>query len=160
MTFLERTTDVRRLRHWLGDMEADYIYTAGIAGETFFRALRDEGRILGVRCPSCGLTYLPPRMFCEHCFSELKDFVDVPKEGRVASVTVAHLDRRGASLPAPEAWAFVTFPGIHGGLIHRLLVPPEKARVGLAVRPRLRPREVRKGTILDIEGFEPTPSQL
>jgi len=32
MTFLERTTDARRFRHWEGDIEADYIYTSGIAG--------------------------------------------------------------------------------------------------------------------------------
>lgn len=155
MTFLERTTDARRFRHWEGNVEADYIYTSGIAGETFFVALRDEGRILAARCTACGLDYLPPRMFCERCFAELKEFVEVPARGRVAAVTVAHLDRRGNPLPEPEAWAFVTFKGIHGGLVHRLLVPPEKARPGLAVRPRIRPREARGGTIADLEGFEP-----
>ena len=43
MTFLERTTDARKFRHWEGNMEADYIYTSGVAGEKFFVALRDEG---------------------------------------------------------------------------------------------------------------------
>ena len=160
MTFLERTTDVTRLRHVDVDMSMDYIYTSGIAGEVFFRALRDEGRILAARCPVCKTNQLPPRMFCERCFSELKDIVDVPAEGRVAALTVARLDRRGRPLRAPEVYAFVTFRGIQvGGLIHRLLVTPEKAAVGLSVRPRLKPREARTGTILDIVGFEPTASQ-
>lgn len=160
MTFLERTTDVKRLRHVSVDMSVDYIYTSGIAGEVFFRALRDEGRILAVRCPVCKTNQLPPRMFCESCFTELKEFVDVPSEGRVAAVTVARLDRRGRPLPNPEVYAFVTFKGIQkGGLIHRLLVLPEKAKVGLAVRPRLKPKEARTGTVLDIEGFEPAASQ-
>ncbi len=160
MTFLERTTDVARLRHVPVDMSMDYIYTSGIAGETFFKALRDEGRILAVHCPVCKVNQLPPQAFCEGCFTELKEFVDVPGEGRVAAVTVARVDRRGRPLPNPEAYAFVTFKGIQeGGLIHRLLVLPEKAKVGLAVRARFKPREARTGTILDIEGFEPAVSQ-
>ncbi len=160
MTFLERTTDVKRLRHVPVDMSVDYIYTSGIAGERFFRALRDEGRLLAARCPVCKTNQLPPRMFCERCFTELTDFVDVPAEGRVAAVTMARMDRSGRPLPNPEAYAFVTFRGIQvGGLIHRLLVVPEKARVGLAVRVRVKPREARTGTILDIEGFEAAASQ-
>ena len=157
MTFLERTTDARRLRHWEGDLEADYVYTAGLAGETFFRALRDEGRILASRCDACRLAYLPPKTFCERCFAELTHFVDVPPVGKVAAVTVAHLDRRGRPLGRPEAWAFVTFPRIHGGLLHRLLIPPEGARSGLRVRARLKAADLRTGAITDLEGFEPAP---
>lgn len=138
-------------------MEADYIYTSGVAGETFFRALRDEGRLLAVRCPTCDLNYLPPRPFCERCFSELKEWVDVPTVGKVAAATTAHLDRSGHPLPEPQTWALVTFPGIHGGLVHRLLAKPKDARPGRSVRARLRPRSERTGTIVDIEGFELAP---
>ena len=73
MTFLDRTTDARKFRHWEGDVEADYIYTSGVAGERFFVALRDEGRMLASRCTACMLDYLPPRMFCEDCFAELTE---------------------------------------------------------------------------------------
>ncbi len=160
MTFLQRTTDVHRLRHWDIDMSVDYIYTSGIAGERFFTALRDEGRILAVHCPVCKTNQLPPRPFCERCFSELREYVDVPNEGRVAAVTVATVDRRGKPLPTREVYAFVTFPGIQeGGLIHRLLVSPTDAKPGLAVRVKLKPKDARTGTILDIEGFEATHSQ-
>ena len=158
MTFLERTTDARKYRHWEGNVEADYIYTSGVAGERFFTALRDEGRILASRCTSCGLDYLPPRMFCEDCFAELTEYLDIRRDGRVAAVTVAHVDRTGARLSQPQVWAFVTFLGIRGGLVHRLLVPTNHARVGLAVRAKLKPRESRTGTIADIEGFEPARS--
>ncbi len=161
MTFLERTTDARRFRHWDVDMSVDYLYTSGIAGDRFFTALRDEGRLLATPCASCKVSYLPPRMFCERCFAELTDYVEVMPEGRVRSFTVAHLDRHGRPLLQPEVYAFVSFPGIAaGGLIHRLLVSPEQAKFGMAVRVRLRPKERRTGTILDIEGFEPSASQL
>lgn len=159
MTFLERTTDVRRLRHVEVDMSVDYIYTSGIAGERFFRALKDEGRILAAHCDACKTNQLPPRPFCERCFSEIRDYVDVPLEGRVAAVTVAHVGRDGKPMP-PQAYAFVTFKGVQvGGLIHRLLVPPEAAKPGLAVRVKLKPKEARSGSILDMEGFEPAASQ-
>lgn len=161
MTFLERTTDVSKLRHWDVDMSVDYIYTSGIAGEKFFATLRDEGRILAVRCPVCKVNQLPPRMFCESCFSKLADYVDVPLEGTIAAVTLMHVDRLGSALDPPEAFAFVTFRGVEkGGLIHRLLVPPDKAKAGMPVRIKLKPRAARTGTILDIEGFEPVSSQL
>ncbi len=160
MTFLERTTDVKKLRHWGIDMSVDYIYTSGIAGERFFTALRDEGRILAVHCPVCKNNQLPPRPFCEGCFTELTEYVDVPAEGRVAAVTVSRVDRDGKPLPTPEVFAFVTFKGIQeGGLIHRLLVLPKEAKPGLAVRVKLKPKEARAGNILDIEGFEPSASQ-
>ncbi|TLZ72000.1 MAG: Zn-ribbon domain-containing OB-fold protein [Methanobacteriota archaeon] len=155
VTFLDRTTDARRFRHWEGNVEADYIYTSGVAGERFFVALRDEGRILASRCTSCDLNYLPPRMFCEDCFAELTEYLDVPKTGQLAAVTVAYEDRTGAKLSHPQVWGFVVFKGIRGGLLHRLLVPPARARAGLAVRPKLKPREARTGTIADIDGFEP-----
>ncbi len=161
MTFLERTTDVGKLRHWDVDMSVDYIYTSGIAGERFFTALRDEGRILAIRCPVCKVNQLPPRMFCETCFTKLADYVDAPLEGKVAAVTAVYLDRLGRPLEPAEVYAFVTFRGVEkGGLIHRLLASPEKAKAGMAVRVKVKPRAARTGTILDIEGFEPIISQL
>ncbi len=158
MTFLERTTDARRYRAWEGNMEADYIYTSGLAGERFFVALRDEGRLLAARCAECGLDYLPPRIFCEACFAELTEFVPVAPEGQVASLTVAHQDRAGARVSPPQVWAFVTFKGVRGGLLHRLLATSDAVRPGMRVRIRLRPRDSRTGTIADIEGFEPARS--
>ena len=52
MTFTDRTKDPRALRHWYGDIEADYVYTSGVAGERFFRELRDHGRLLGTAPPA------------------------------------------------------------------------------------------------------------
>ena len=52
-----------KLHHLVGDMEADYIYTPGVAGDKFFKALRDEGKFLATHCEPCNHTYLPPRMY-------------------------------------------------------------------------------------------------
>ena len=155
MTFLERTTDSRALRHWIGHVETDYVYTSGIAAERFFVELRDHGRLLGTRCPKCGTRWLPPKLFCETCFRETKDWVEVPAEGRVAAACVVRVDAHGDPLPRPEAWALIRFKGFAGGFVHRLLVEPGRARSGLVVRPVLKPENARVGAITDIEGFAP-----
>ena len=54
-----------------GELPVSFRYTPGVANTTFFEALRDRGVLLGSRCPSCAVTYLPARLFCERCFSEL-----------------------------------------------------------------------------------------
>ena len=47
-------------------------YTAGVAGERFFRALADRGAFLATRCGACGVVYCPARAFCERCMAALE----------------------------------------------------------------------------------------
>ena len=155
MTFLERTTKPERLRSWKGDVEADYLYTTGVAGERFFTALRDAGKIMAARCASCGLTYLPPRLYCERCLGPLSEWKPVDGPATVEAVTVVHVDEHGNRLKEPQVWAILRWTGIHGGLVHRLAVEPQRAKPGLTVRPVLRPRGARVGNITDILHFAP-----
>ena len=155
MTFRERTTRADALRSWRGDVEADYVYTTGVAGERFFTELRDTGRILAARCARCDLTYLPPRLYCEECLGPLADWAPVEGPARVEAVTVVHLGPHGERLPEPEVWAVLRWKGVHGGFVHRLAVPPQEAKRGLSVRPVLRPEGERVGNITDIVHFAP-----
>jgi len=155
MTFRERTTRAEAFRAWKGDMEADYLYTTGVAGERFFTELRDTGRILAARCASCDLAYLPPRTYCEECLGALSDWRPVEGPATVEAVTVVHVDERGERLAAPQVWALVRWKGIHGGLVHRLAVSPDRAKRGLRVRPVLRREGERIGNITDILHFAP-----
>ncbi|HEV8595126.1 MAG TPA: Zn-ribbon domain-containing OB-fold protein [Thermoplasmata archaeon] len=155
MTFRERTRRAEAFRSWPGDMEADYRYTTGVAGERFFVELRDTGRILAARCDACDLAYLPPRIYCENCMGATTDWIPVEGPATVESVTTLHLDERGARLSEPQVWAILRWPGIHGGLVHRLSVPADRAKIGLKVRPVLRPPRDRVGNITDIVHFAP-----
>jgi uncharacterized OB-fold protein len=155
VTFLERTTRPDRFRAWRSDVEADYIYTSGVAGERFFTALRDAGKILAARCEACEVTYLPPRMYCEACLGPLADWKEVSGPATVEAVTVLHVDEHGDRLPEPQVWAILRWASIRGGFVHRLAVPPGRAKPGLRVRAVLRPRGQRTGTITDIEHFAP-----
>lgn len=155
MTFVEKTTDPTKLRRWRGNIEADYIYTSGIAGEKFFKELTRSGKLMATHCPRCDLTYLPPRMYCERCLVEAKEWREVPPVGQVEAFTVSRQDEEGSELLTPEVWALIRFPDIHGGFVHRLSVPPEKVKAGMKVRPRLKSQPDRTGEITDIMFFEP-----
>ena len=142
-------------RSWPGHMEADYIYTAGVAGDRFFCELRTTGRLYASVCPKCGRRYLPPRLFCELCFVEARDWVEVPRDGRVEAASVVRVDAHGEPLSEPQVWGLIRFEGITGGLIHRVDVAPAQAKAGLRVRPKLKPPRKRAGAIDDIVSFVP-----
>lgn len=154
---IERIEKASEIRHWLGDMEADhYYYSAGIAGERFFVALRDEGKIVGTRCAACNLTYVPPRIYCEHCFAELTEYKDMGKRGCVVAFTVAHYDKANNRLDPPEIFALISFGPCTMPLLHRLgEVELEKICVGLEVEAVLKPKKDREGKITDILYFRP-----
>jgi uncharacterized OB-fold protein len=104
---LEQIERVDQLGQWPGEIPVSFLYTAGVAGERFLRELKDKGRFLGSRCPDCDYTYLPPRLYCERCFAELKDWVPVGPRGTVEALTVAHLGLDGEPLARPETFALI-----------------------------------------------------
>jgi uncharacterized OB-fold protein len=132
-------------------------YTYGIAGERFFREIKDNGRIMGTKCQKCQLIYLPPRIYCERCFGELKDWVEIEGKGRIHSYTAVHIDLDGNRLDEPVLMALIEFPNVYGGLVHKLgEVESEDIRIGLEVEAVLKLKEKRKGSILDINYFRPS----
>ncbi|MHA1593323.1 MAG: Zn-ribbon domain-containing OB-fold protein [Candidatus Baldrarchaeia archaeon] len=153
---LEKIRDPERMRRWPGHMETDYVYTVGLAGERFFREIKDNGKFYGTRCEKCGITYFPARTFCERCLSELKEWVEVSPRGYVEMYTIAYMDLEGNKLEKPEIWAFIRFEGVFGGLVHKLgEVKPEEVKIGMVVEPVLKPKEQREGSITDILYFKP-----
>lgn len=156
MAFFERISKATEPRHWLGDMEADhYYYSAGVMGQRFFEALR-EGKLVGAYCEGCDWTYVPPRMYCERCFSELAELRDLGLRGRVRTFTVVRLDKDGSPLDPPEIFAIIEFGPHTTGFLHKLgEVPPEDVSIGMEVEAVLKPKSKREGKITDILYFRP-----
>lgn len=50
MALTERLQDTRDVAYWTGEIPLNYVYTYGRAGEVFFRNLKENGTLLGVRC--------------------------------------------------------------------------------------------------------------
>ncbi|MDQ7819483.1 MAG: Zn-ribbon domain-containing OB-fold protein [Armatimonadota bacterium] len=146
-----------RYRVWPGTMPVSYRYTAGVAGQRFLSTLKDRGRLAVTRCAACGLTYLPPRLYCERCFSDLSQaWSEVEPTGRVHTFAVVHADLDGHRLPHPEVVALVRIDGTDGGLVSRLVqVSASDVFIDMPVRAVLRPPRRRTGTLADIVGFAP-----
>ncbi|MCQ3938256.1 MAG: DNA-binding protein [Chloroflexi bacterium] len=151
MTLLER--DKHAPAAWHGNLPVTSRYTYGIAGEKFFRALKDEGRIMGTVCPNCGLTYVPAAAFCERCLSELTEWVDVGLVGELHTFTILFVDYEGNPLDEPELVGFVKFGD--GGIVHKLEAEPDTLAIGMKMEAALKPKSKRTGSILDIEHFKP-----
>jgi uncharacterized OB-fold protein len=153
------TEKVDKLHHaiaWPGDMPITSRYTAGIAGEKFFRTIKEEGRFLGTRCPACDLVYVPATMFCERCFAELDEWVQVASRGTVFTYTVLYRDLDEKPLDPPAILAYVKLDGSDGGLVHYVSeVEPEALFIGMQVEAVFKDAAERQGSILDIAHFRP-----
>ncbi len=143
---------------WRGEIPLQSLYTAGLGGQIFFKALKERGEFVGTRCRPCKQVYVPARVFCERCFAELAEQVKVKPEGTLASFTFSHYDRDGRRTEAPQALALVKLDGATTVMLHRLLKvsDPAKVRIGARARAVLKPKPKRTGSVLDIEGFELT----
>lgn len=141
-------------KQWVGDMEADYIYPTGIAGDKFFKELKKSGQLVAGECGKCGTTYVPPRMYCENCFVEIETWKTLPPEGTITTFTIASLDEKNHKLPKPRIWAHIKIGD--GGLVHNLGdVEPGNVSIGMKVEAVLKPEANRKGEISDILYFKP-----
>jgi uncharacterized OB-fold protein len=154
---LERLPNPEAIRLWPGSIPVSHRYTAGVAGERFFGALRDRGAFLATRCPSCNLVYCPARTFCERCFAALDEELDVGPEGRLESFTVAHVGLDGP-LETPVIVGLVRLTGADTCLVHRVAAGPGELRIGMAVEAVLKPAEARTGSLEDVEFFRAVAS--
>ena len=152
MTLLER--DPKAPQSWLGDLPVTSRYTYGLAGERFFRAIKDDGRILGTYCPDCDHTYVPATLFCERCLGALDEWIDVGLQGEVHTFTLLFKNYNGSEREYPAVVAFIRLGD--GGLVQRLgEVNPEEVEIGMTVEAVFKPADEREGSILDIAYFRP-----
>jgi len=154
MSLLSRNPEAPR--SWQGELPVFSRYTLGLAGERFFREIKDNGRIMGTHCENCDRIYVPAAVFCERCLSELDEWLDVGNSGRVYTFTILHENYEGSPLDQPEIVAFIRIRD--GGLIHRLgEIELDEVRFDMPVEAVFKPKDQRAGSILDIEYFRPTP---
>ena len=146
---IERVTD---LRAWPGDFPVSHLYTMGIAGERFFRELKDSGRILGTHCAACDYVHLPPSIFCPRCFAALDEWKEVGPQGTVRAVTIAHHGVEGEPLDPPETLALVQMDGADDLLLHRV-GGAQDIQIGARVEAVFEDPAERTGSILDIRHF-------
>jgi uncharacterized OB-fold protein len=157
MGFIEKQTDPTSPMHWRGNMQADYLYPAGVAGEKFFRHLMQMDSFLATRCPKCEKVLFPPRLYCEDCFTEItdNDWTEVPAAGTVRLFTVATRNAHGKKMEQLKIIALIDIERTNGAMLGIIRSQDiNKDYCGAKVRAVLRPRERREGTLKDILYWE------
>lgn len=91
-----------------------YDYALGEVAGRFMQGLR-EGKILATRCSKSGLTYLPPRAYCERTFEKCDVWVEAGLEGVIESSTIIVRGFEGKRKP-PVAVAFVRLDGVDSAI--------------------------------------------
>ena len=143
-----------------GKWEISYSHSAGKFATRFFKELKENRSIMGVKCPKCKRVLLPPRAFCERCFVPLEDWVEVGDEGSIVTFTICYEKFTGLPDP-PYAVLEIRLDGADTDILHLAggvdLSDPEKAveTIKVGARVKAKWREERTGSILDIEYFEP-----
>ncbi|HOT52267.1 MAG TPA: Zn-ribbon domain-containing OB-fold protein, partial [Candidatus Hydrogenedentes bacterium] len=137
-----------------GKMALPYQYYAGAIGSQFIVALRDDKRILGVRCEKCRKTFVPPRQSCERCFSSLTDhWVEVGSSGVLTGFTVIRYAEPYQPKEPPYVLALIKLDGADTPIAHILECGDARnARIGMRVRAVF--SEKPRDTILAISHFE------
>ncbi|MCK9510691.1 MAG: zinc ribbon domain-containing protein [Pigmentiphaga sp.] len=91
-----------------------YDYALGQVAGKFMQGLK-EGKLLATHCSKSGLTYLPPRAFCERTFEPCDSWVQTGAEGVIEASTVVVRGLEGKR-KAPMAIAFVRIDGVDSAI--------------------------------------------
>ena len=93
-----------------------YNYPVGETAARFFAALR-ERRILATRCSASGISYLPPRAYCERAFAPCDEWVEAGHAGVIEAATVVSAAFENLP-PPPYAIAYVRLDGVDTALLN------------------------------------------
>jgi len=93
-------------------------------GDSFYAYLKEEKRLMGVRCRSCGHLSVEPRSICRSCHSGDLEWHEFKGRGRLStftciSIVPSHMGEKGYGRDNPYCTGIVTLeegPRI-GGLI-------------------------------------------
>ena len=141
---------------WLyhGQIYIPNTYSAGAVGSRFLIELRDNKRIMGIRCPTCNRVYVPARSACKDCFGQLDELVEVSDKGTLLTYTVCHQPNRVQPVEPPIVYGIIQLDGADNGIVHMLgEVDFEQLRIGMRVQAVF--KEKRVASILDIKYFKP-----
>lgn len=130
----EDTGPVRFMRQHIA---LDYVMRVSPISLRFGEQLR-AGRIVGHRCPSCALVYVPTRAFCPMCTVAMgeSDELDLAERGTVTSFTVlTPIQYHGQQEREDYALASILIDGADGTVGQQRLtdVSLERIRMGMRV---------------------------
>lgn len=138
-----------------GKLALPYSYFAGRVGSKFLTTIRDEKKIMGIKCNRCCKVFVPPRQTCDVCMEDIRDnWVDVKNTGEVTNFTVVRYNDKHLPKKAPYILAMIRLDGADTSLVHVVEgIEPEQAQIGMKVQAVFAKETT--STILDIDHFAP-----
>jgi uncharacterized OB-fold protein len=157
MTFFEKLTDSTTPMHWSGDMQADYLYPNGVAGNRFFKHIINKDTFLAAKCTKCCNIFFPPRLYCEDCFEEISEdnWFEIPAQGEIILHTLVTIDTYGKILRKPKIIGMIKIDKTDSSLIGLIETDnPHENLDGLKVEAVFKPKKEREGNLKDILYFK------
>ena len=144
-------------------VKSEYRWDTGVAVGRYLAGLK-EGKLLGIHCPHCSRTLIPPRAFCEVCFKPLDRWVELGDRGVVNTFSISYVNWDATRRETPEVPAVIEIEGASPGMgiMHVLGEVGEtleeildSVKMGTRVEAVWKPPEEREGSITDIRYFRP-----
>lgn len=133
-------------------LEFDYTRSLGPTLAAFFDGLRDR-KIVGARTAT-GRVIVPPSPHDPDTGEDVTGLVDLPDTGTVQTWAWVSKPRDKHPLERPFAFALIAIDGADTAMLHVVDAGDEsKMSTGMKVKARWAPEP--KGSILDLECFEP-----
>ena len=121
------------------------------------RAIREDGRIMGVRCTECGMVLVPPRIACGQCWADTGEWVAVADRGVVTTFVIVNVPFYGQKVEIPYVLAHVLLDGADTSIMHLVQgLPPGDVRMGMRVAASWKAPAEREGSLTDIRCFRPS----
>ncbi|MFX0170873.1 MAG: Zn-ribbon domain-containing OB-fold protein [Candidatus Hodarchaeota archaeon] len=157
MTFTEKQTDPTSPMHWRGNMQADYFYPSGTAGDKFFKHILQNETFLATKCPKCEKILFPPRLYCEDCFEEIPvaNWVEIPATGTIRLFTIATINAQGKKMETPKIIALIDIDNTNGAILGIIKTKEiQKDLTKMKVKAVFKPKGQREGNLKDILYYE------
>jgi uncharacterized OB-fold protein len=135
-------------------IKVPYTWSVGETGSRFLRALRDEKKLLGNKCPKTGQVFCPPKLNSPYTLEPITEWIELPGTGSVQTFTRRYYSSRAAAAGSPDIYALIKLDGATQLLPH-FLGEVDFAAVKHGMRVEAVFREERVGHILDIKYFKP-----
>jgi len=134
-----------------------YDYSAGRYAGYFLQQLKENKRLMGIKCPKCRRVFIPPRPACGYCFVRNEEWIDLGDEGTLWGYTVVQfpfLDpMTGEERPIPYGYGFIELKGASTRMQHFVTASDlNKLKIGMRLKAVF--REDRKGSLADIRYFK------
>lgn len=138
-----------------------YAWDNGVALARYLAELKN-GRIIGKRCNGCKRVLVPPRLFCEICWSPTDKWTYLKDTGTILTFVVSHVNWDASRVEKGQRYHTPAVIELDGAgkdqaILHLIdEIEPYDIKIGMRVKAIWKKPEERIGAITDIKYFKVT----